>query len=373
MGTGERAAAKSAPAARQREKAMKRLVALAGTCAMLSGSGASAEVVKLTIVAAPPPAVSPVKAAKERFVPEVNRLLAASGRDFRIEWTEAYSQSLAGFNEVFEAVEEGIAHVGVVLKQFEESKLPLEQYMYMVPFMRHTGRQMIQVDANLHAKIPEMKAQYDKHNQVFLVSGPSAPQQMISNFPIRTVDDLKGRKIGASGAMGHWLRGTGAVIVTAAMTQSYTDIKNGVYDGYPMAITLAFPYRTYEAAPYLTMVDFGVLASSTLTVHKPTWAKLPQHAREALMAAAGQWPYWMLELDEGNEAKWTEAMVKKGLKIGEVSPAERRRWAMQMPNIAQEWAAALEKDGHPGRRVVGAYMDEVRALGVEIARHWDRE
>jgi TRAP-type C4-dicarboxylate transport system substrate-binding protein len=352
---------------------MKRLSALACACALLLGGAARGETVKITVVAAAPPTTTPVKATKEYFVPEVARRLAESGKDFRIEWTEAYSQSLAGFNEVFETVEEGVAHIGVVLKQFEEAKLPLEQYMYMVPFMRHTSRQMIGVDANLHGAIPEMKAQYEKHNQVFLVSGPSAAQQMFTKFEVRSVDDLKGRKIGASGAMGHWLRGTGAVIVTANMAQSYTDIKNGVYEGYPMALALAFPYKTYEAAPHLTLVDFGVLASSTLTVNKPTWAKLPQHAREAIVEAAKGWPYKMLEIDEANEAKWREPMIQKGMKVAEIAPAERRRWAMQMPNIAQEWAEALEKDGHPGRRVVKAYMDEVRALGVEIARHWDRE
>jgi TRAP-type C4-dicarboxylate transport system substrate-binding protein len=317
--------------------------------------------------------VTPVKATKEFFVPEVNRLLAASGRDTRIEWTEAYSQSLAGFNEVFETVEEGVAHVGILLKQFEEAKLPLEQYMYMVPFMRHTPRQMVAVDTKLHDSIPEMKAQYEKHGQVFLISGGSGAQNLITNFPVRTVEDMKGRKIGASGAMGHWLRGTGAVIVTASMAQSYTDIKNGVYDGYPMSITLAFPYKTYEAAPYLTLVGFGALASSSLTVNKQMWSKLPAHVREAFVAAAAPWPEKQIEIDEANEARWQEPMVKKGLKIVDMAPAERRRWAMQMPNIAQEWAEAVEKDGHPGRRVVKAYVDEVRALGVEIARHWDRE
>jgi len=61
------------------------------------------------------------------------------------------------------------------------------------------------------------------------------------------------------------------------------------------------------------------------------------------------------------------------MKIAEMAPAERSRWAKQMPNIAQEWANAMEKDGHPGKKVLKAYMDEVRALNVVIARNWDRE
>jgi TRAP-type C4-dicarboxylate transport system substrate-binding protein len=355
---------------------MIRRFGLACAC-VLAASGIAgpvgAETVKLTIVGAAPPQVTYVKVTKEKFVPEINKRLAASGKDFKVEWTEAYAQSLAGFNEVFEAVEDGIAHVGLVLKNFEESKLPLEQYMYMVPFMRQTARQMTKIDASLHAKIPEMKAQYEKHNQVLIVSGGNLSNQMFTTFPMKSVDDLKGRKIGASGATGHTLRGTGAVIVTANMAQSYTDIKNGVYDGYPISPTLSYAYKTYEAASYYTRVDFGAAAASAITVHKPTWAKLPQHVKDIFIEVAAMWPEWQLEIDDANELAQREPMLKKGVKITELSPAERRRWAMQMPNVAREWAEGLEKDGHPGRKVLQTYMDEVRALNIEVARHWDRE
>jgi TRAP-type C4-dicarboxylate transport system substrate-binding protein len=355
---------------------MRRTIALAGTGALLAcalAGPAGAETMKLTVVAAAPPQVTYVKVTKERFIPEINKRLAAAGKDFKVEWTEAYGQSLANFNEVFEAVEDGIAHVGLVLKNFEESKLPLEQYMYMVPFMRHTGQQMVAIDANMHRKIPEMVAQYDKHNQQFIISGSAHSMQLFSNFPVKSVDDLKGRKLGASGAMGHWLRGTGAVVVTASMLQSYVDIKNGVYDGYPISLTLAYAYRTYEAAPHMTLVDFGSSATSTITVNKQAWAKFPPHFKDIFVAVAKEWPAWQLEVDDGNAARWQEQMVKKGMKIHDMSAEERRRWAAQMPNVAQEWAEAMEKAGHPGKKVLKAYMDEIRALNVQVARHWDRE
>jgi TRAP-type C4-dicarboxylate transport system substrate-binding protein len=341
--------------------------------ALIGAGNLSAETMKLTVVGAAPPAVTYVKITKELFIPEVNKRLQASGKDFKIEWTEAYAQSLATFNEVFEAVEEGIGHVGLILKNFEEAKLPLEQCQYMVPFLGHSGRQMIQVDANLHNKIPEMKAIYEKHNQVFLASGANHSMQLFTTFPVKTMDDLKGKKIGASGAMGHWLRGTGAVVVTASMLQSYTDIKNGVYDGYPIALTLSFPYKTYEAAPYMTNTQFGVSATSALTVNKKAWQKLPPHARDIFMEVAQLWGGWHLDVDDANEERWRDMMLKKGMKVADLPVSERQRWAKAMPNIAKEWAEAVEKDGHPGRKVLATYMDEVRALNVPIARQWDRE
>ena len=41
------------------------------------------------------------------------------------------------------------------------------------------------------------------------------------------------------------------------MNQSFTNIKNGVYEGYPISETLGFVYKTWAAAPYFTQVDFG--------------------------------------------------------------------------------------------------------------------
>jgi len=87
----------------------------------------AAETIKLTAVGAAPPHVTYVKAGKEKFIPYINQRLKESGKDFKIEWTEAYSQTLAKFTEVLESVEGGVADVGLVLKNFEASKLSLEQ------------------------------------------------------------------------------------------------------------------------------------------------------------------------------------------------------------------------------------------------------
>jgi hypothetical protein len=53
--------------------------------------------------------------------------------------------------------------------------------------------------------------------------------------------------------------------------------------------------------------------------------------------------------------------------------AERKRWASMMPNIAQEWAERQEKRGLPGRAVLDAFMGELRARNIEIARQWDKQ
>lgn len=334
---------------------------------------ADAKTMKMTTVAAAPPIVTYVKVVKTRIIPEIDRRLAASGKDFRIEWTQAYAQSLAKFTEVFEAVEENVAQVGLVLKNFEPFKLSLEQYPYVVPFSRHTPAQMEIIERNMRKKVPELTSIYAKYDHVYLASGVSPSMHMFTNFPLTKVSDMKGHKIGASGSMGLWLKGTGAVRVNSSMANSFTDIKNGLYDGYPISAILAFPYQTYKAAKYMTRTHFGVSATSALTVNKDAWDDMPRHAQKIFRDVAQNYSKWQAQVDRGKLAKFIGIMKKKGMQESKLADSERRKWAMNMPNIAKEWADRLEKKGQPARKVVKAFMDEVRALNIEVARHWDRE
>ena len=71
--------------------------------------------------------------------------------------------------------------------------------------------------------------------------------------------------------------------------------------------------------------------------------------------------------------KSTKAFLAKGGKIVTLTPEERRKWAMSLPNIAQDWAAEQEKRGLPGKKFLAAYMDALRAAGEKPVRNWDKE
>jgi TRAP-type C4-dicarboxylate transport system substrate-binding protein len=349
---------------------MRHVAPIAFAAFLVSLSPASAETLRLTVVAGAPPHVTYVKAAKEKLIPEINRKLAESGKDVKIEWTEAYSQSLAKFEEVLESIEEGVGHVGLILKNFEASKLPLEQVPSNAPFGKFSMAQMVEVDRAMRKRVPALNAAYEKYNQVFLGSGVSPSQQFFSNFPVKTVEDLKGHKIGASGAFGQWFQGTGAVVVPSSMANSHTDIRNGVYEGYPMNEILGFAYKTYLVAPYLTRVEFGPSNVSGITVNHATWRKLPDFVKTIFMEAAEKYPHWIIENEEANKKKFLAIMQKSGLKIHDMPDAERTRWAAMMPNIAQAWADRQEKLGLPGRETLKAFMEELRARNVPVARDW---
>lgn len=349
------------------------ILAAAGFAASTIGAPVSAKTVKLVVVGAPPPLVANVKLTKEYFVPEVTKRLAATGKDFKIEWRQAYAQTLAKFTEVFETVAEGIAHVGVQIPPFEASKLPLEQYSTQIPFGVTDSRVLTNIDAVIHAKVPEIMSAWTDNNQIHL--GGAAPDcwQIVTRDPLTKVADMKGLKIGTAGPAGEWLRGTGAVRVNTSLASAYTDIRNGVYDGALSSHSLTFPFKVYEAAKYITDVGFSCTIATALSVNLDTWRALPDFARKIFSDVAKEWTIRYTKLTAQQAALFVKLMGKKGAQFSTFPAAEREKWIAGLPNIPKRWIGLMAKRNLPGDKVVSIYMDEARARGTKFVRQWDKE
>jgi TRAP-type C4-dicarboxylate transport system substrate-binding protein len=333
---------------------------------------AAAKEYKLSVAGAPPPIVTPSFVTKTFFVPTVTKRAKACGDTLVIN--QAYAQTLAKFGETLEAVEEGIAHIGMILRNFEESKLPLDQYSANMPFVVADPKILTEIDTAVRKKVPEMNKMYARYGQVFLAGASEHSMQMFSTFPIKRYEDLKGHKIGGSGSLGNYIRGTGAVLVNSSMQQSYTSIKNGLYDGYPIIIYLAFPYRTYQAAKYYTVTNFGATNVAALTVNAKTWATFSPCLKKAFRDTATEWSQQYIKVNSARLAKFSGIIKKKGGNVfSTLAPAERKRWAMALPPLAKQWSTALEAKGLPAKAVVKSFMDEARAHGIKPPREWDKE
>ena len=239
---------------------------IVSSAALLTDQPARAETFKLTAIGGPPPVALSVKVTKEFFLPEINKRLAASNIPHRIEWTEAWSGSVAKLPEVFAAVENGVGDLGVQVWPFEGSEIAVGKHDLPRPLRdirsAAIGRDFSQV---AYRKIPEMDAIFQKYNQVHLASWALDPDHLASRVPIRQFEDLKGRKIGATGTMAQYFANTGAVPVSSSMDQAVTAIESGVYEGYPAPITLMFPYRMHNSAKFVTEVNFGSTVASGIS------------------------------------------------------------------------------------------------------------
>ncbi|MDQ2089972.1 C4-dicarboxylate TRAP transporter substrate-binding protein [Marimonas arenosa] len=338
----------------------------------LASAPARADDFSVTIVAGHPPVFRWVKHASQTFIPAVDAALEGTGHS--ITWSEQYGGSLAKVGDELEAVEEGLAEIGLVSSLFDPAKLSVQNVTYFTPFVSSDSTAVSTWMDNLQETNADMQAAWAENGLEYLGGGIGIDDYLLmTTFPVNSIADLDGRKIGAPGPAVNWLKGTGAVGVSGNLTTYYNEIKTGVYDGVIVFASAALPGKLHEVAPYITKVGFGAQYAGGLAANADWFDDLPPEVQAALKAGAkADAEAYQKDLDASVE-KFLGIMQSQGATVTEVDQAFREQWAAGMDNVAKLWADQLDGEGKAGTAVLKAYMDTMRAAGATPVRNWDQE
>lgn len=342
-------------------------------CTAVLSASVTAQTLRLTIASSHNPALAWVGPLRNLVVPESNTRLAEQGSGYDIRWTQAYGGSLYKFESTLEAVEIGLTDIGWVGTFWELSKMPLQNVTYFTPFVTDDFQLIRDVMNDLHEQVPALNDAWTAQNQHYLGGSVLDTYHLMTNFPVNSVADLRGRKILAPGVSSAWLEGTGAIAVEGGLTTYYTQIQTGVADGVITILTGAPPYRIHEVAPYITLVGIGAQLTGGLSVNLDTWNALPAEIQELLTDLGEDYSSAVANDLAVRYETGLAAMLTDGATVSVLPAAEKQRWIEALPNIAGRWADAAEARGYPAREILGIYMDALRARGVQPSRDWDRE
>jgi TRAP-type C4-dicarboxylate transport system substrate-binding protein len=333
---------------------------------------AQAEEVNITVVAGHPPVFRWVKHVTETFQPAVEKAL--EGSDVTVTWDNQFGGSLAKVGDELEALEQGLAQVGLISSVFDPAKLSLQNVSYFTPFVSSDPAQVTGVVDKLHKDDPKMRSTWEENGLEYL-GGPTGIDDylMMTTFPVDSIDDLKGKKIAAPGPAVNWLAGSGAVGVSGNLTTYYNEIKSGVYDGAIVFATAALPAKLQEVAPYVTKIGFGAQFSGAMAANKDWFDAQPEALQKALKAAGdAYYDAYHADLDKAVDAA-LKTLAEQGATVTEVDDEFRKTWAAGMDNVAKTWAAQVDAEGKPGTEILKSYMDAMRAAGAKPVRNWDQE
>lgn len=327
------------------------------------------ETLRLTVAAGHPPIFLWVKHLHETFIPTVDAELAKTGR-YKIQWNEAYGGTLTKMGSELETMQQGISDLGIVATVFHSSKMPLNNVTYFVPFGPSDAKVVVQAIDQVQA-LPELQNEWKKHNIAYLAGFTIDSYAIAAKAPLGKLDELKGRKIGGAGPNLNWIKNTGAVGVQGSLNSFYNDIKTGVYDGAFVFITAAVPAKLFEPAPYYIALDFGAMYAGAVAVNRARWERFPEEVKAAMRKGANAYKGLYLQEQSARIDAAYAAWEKGGGKLVKVEQAERARLAKQIPNPTVEWAR--QAGGPAAKKVLGAYMNAVRATGFRFTRDFDKE
>ena len=340
---------------------------------LLPAATASAQQsVPLTVVSGYPPTALWVETFLTHFIPEADRLLGAEGR-YEIDWNTPLG-SLTRPSGAFEAVQYGVADIGIITTPFHADKIPFYNISYVTPFVTTDIGLVVRTVSELHDRYPALAELWSDYRQVYLVAaGLVDSYHALMNRPIGALDEFRGLKMSGIGMNLLYFEGVGAVGVPSPLVDFYTNLSTGLTDGaivWPEAI---ISYKLHEVGPYLVDARLGAVSSVALSANERTWNRLPEEVRQALRAAAQVYRDALARETVRRSERAMASFRTLGGTIVPLSDDQRRAWAASVPDLAGAWVADIERRGLPGRELLSAYMDTMRDNGQPIMRHWDEE
>ena len=356
-----------------------RHVLLAVTLAYVAGFAPTslkaepAEIIPLTAIDSYAPTALWTLVFIEYFIPEVDRRLAETG-NYQIKWNKAFGGTIAKTRGVLDALQYDLADIGIVTTPYHPDKVPFYNLPYVTPLVTADIGLVARTMSELVERYPQLSEQWANYRQVYLTTAGSIDTyQVLTNYPVSSLEDFRGRKIAGVGLNLRYLTGLDASPVNSGISDWYNNLATGLVDGVIGWVEGSIAYRLYEVAPYLVDVRLGAVSTKVINVNARTWARLPEEVKSVLLEAAADYRDELAREADRRAARSRIEFEERGGTIVPLSPQQRREWATGLPNIAKEWADDMEDAGFPGHAILSDYMDIMRANDQPIVRQWDRE
>ena len=217
----------------------------------ISGISRSQEIIPLTVIDAYAPTALWVRVFMNYYMPEVDRRLETTG-NYEIDWNAAFGGTVAKTGGVLEALQYGLADIGIITSPFHPDKVPFYNISYVTPLVTADIGLVARTVDELVARYPELRSEWDGYNQVFLTAaGAIDTYQVLMNEPISSLDDFQGKKICGVGLNLRYVQGLGSAAVSSNLGDFYNNIATGLTEGTVAWAESAVAYKLYEVAPYM--------------------------------------------------------------------------------------------------------------------------
>lgn len=333
------------------------------------------ETITVTFISGYPPPATWVGAFDDTFVKKVDATLAKTGK-YKINWNLAHSGQIAKPRGEFEAVETGLGDISTIPGAFHADKIPLYNIPYVTPFTNAGDPGIVtQAYEMLQKKFPAFAENWRQFNQVQIgVTDNVDNYVLISSTPLKTLDDLKGKKVGAAGPNLPWVVPTGAAGVSTNLADAYNSLNTGIYDAMIVWRQAMGAFKLCEPAPNMLDAGLGAASIIPLTVNADFWDAAPDEVKAAFTGASKDWSDRQLKLlIDGAQSGLERCKTEFNTVATEMAPEEREKWAKGMAPLALDWAKRTDAKGFPATEVLTAYMDFMRANNQPVTRDWDKE
>lgn len=264
--------------------------------------------------------------------------------------------------DIFDGVVSGVADMGHDVSGYNLGRLPVLNAMYVGGIKLQSGKVSCNVARDL---LNELQPKELEGTQLMFVYGIT-PGVLMTTKPVRTMEDLKGMQIRASGANVDTLKALGATPVGITIAETYDSMSKGVVDGALLPAEALAGFKLAEVTKYVTQCDFMYNTVHYCVMNKAVWDSFPKdiqdkinEVNEEVFNVASD--LWDKTLTKGG----TNLAIEKGSEIIQLTPEEEARWIEALAPLKDDYAKVLDEKGYDGKAVMKRIVELAEKYNAE--------
>ena len=241
---------------------------------------------------------------------------------------------------MYRGVMQGTADIGCLVMSYQPGVFPMTTVTELpVGFKSATTASMTLWD--LYQKYQPKEFSRVKVLTMFT----SAPSNLMSKKPLKSLNDLNGLEIRASGVPGKILGLLGATPVAMPMPEVPEALQKGVVQGLLSSLEVLKDMNFAELCRYETITNFSIYPFAVI-MNKAKWDALPDDVKKVLDDLGREQAEWTGRyMDDHVRESLAWSKEKYGIEVTELSQVELDEAATRTSVLIDEWKKRATKAG----------------------------
>ncbi|MEW9053086.1 MAG: TRAP transporter substrate-binding protein DctP [Neobacillus sp.] len=269
-----------------------------------------------------------------------------------------YGGTLAGPQDVVDAISSGVVDVAVINPSQQSGRLALSS-VASNPALYSDSWVAIKTLNELQETIPEFQAEWDKVGVVSIGAYATPPMNIMSTKSISSFDDLKGLRIlTSSRPIASVISDLGATPVGMSFNEAYEAVSKGTVDGAVMSVQAGLAFGVHEVVESVWKLPISG-GPGFYGISKSVWDELPKEIQETILEVKNEFQpesfYEIYQVED--EAKAMKAFFDEKVTINEPTDADIK-FLMEgaAAKVWKDWVKEMDDLGLPGQDVLDTFI-----------------
>lgn len=273
----------------------------------------------------------------------------------RVEITLYPAGALTKADQCYEGVTKGVSDIGMSCFAYTRGRFPLMEGLDL-PLGYPNGTEATRIANEM---IQKYKPAELSDVQVLYVHA-HGPGILASKKPVRTLDDMKGLKVRATGLSAKIVESLGGTPVAMSQGETYESLQKGVVEATLCPVETLKGWKQGEVIDYVTDSSaIGYTTAMFVVMNKEKWNQLPADIREVFTTTSREWAAQHGAAWDQADKEGREFVAELKREVIPLPEAEQQRWKASVKPILDNFVAQMKEKNLPGEALLQDIQVEV--------------